>query len=431
MFAQALALLPVVLAAPPRPIVIKAARLYDGRSSALTSPGVVVVEGTRIQSVGRAATPPPGAEVIDLGDVTLLPGFLDAHTHMATEASDDYKQDQLDSLKKPIPELTLNAVPRARRTLEAGFTTVRDLGSSNFIDVGLRNAIRDGKIVGPRMLVSVHAIGATGGHCDDGGWRQGVPRGRETGIEDGVANGPDQMRAAVRFNHKYGADVIKVCATGGVLSETDDVDTPQLTQAEMDALVDEAHALRRRVAVHAHGAEGAKRAIRAGVDSIEHGTFLDEEGLALMKKRGTFLVPTLMAFVGLQERLSRALALPPHIAAKARAALARRTENFHRALARGVRIALATDAGVYAHGRNGEECRELVQLGMRPIDALRAGTQDAADLLGLGDQVGALAPGRLADVVAVPGDPTRDIRLTEKVVFVMKEGVVYKNARER
>src|SRR5215831_21205874 len=422
-------------AAPPPPppapktVVLKATRLYDGQSAGLTSPGLLVVREGRIQAIGKSASIPPGAEVIDLGDVTLLPGFIDAHTHLSGEASDDWKQDQLDSLKKSVPELTLDAIEHARKTLWAGFTTVRDLGSDHFIDVGLRNGIRNRKIPGPRMLVSIHAIGATGGHCDDTGWRHGVPRGRETGIEDGVANGPDQIRAAVRFNLKYGADVIKVCATGGVLSETDDVDTPQLTQAEMDALVNEAHALHRKAAAHAHGAEGAKRAIRAGIDSIEHGSFLDDEALGLMRARGTYFVPTLMAGVGIGERLSRALYMPPQIVSKAQASLARRSETFKRALARGVRIAFGTDAAVYPHGRNAEEFAQMLQLGMKPLDALKAATSVGAQLLGLADRLGTLEPGKIADVVAVPGDPTRDIRATERVLFVMKDGWIYRNDR--
>src|SRR5262249_41696638 len=247
--------------------VLKAARLFDGKSSSLTSPGVVVVAEGKIVSTGANATVPEGAEVIDLGDATLLPGFIDAHTHVTMMNSDDWKQRQLDTLQKPIAEQALDATVNAKITLMAGVTTVRDVGSHDFIDVGLRNAIRNGNVPGPRMLVSVHAIGSTGGHCDDSaGFRAGLFP--ETGPMQGVINGADQARYAVRLAHKYGADVIKTCASGGVLSPTDDVDTPQLTQAELDAIVDEAHALRRRGATHAHGAEAAKRAIRAGGNSI-------------------------------------------------------------------------------------------------------------------------------------------------------------------
>jgi len=416
-------------AQPAKSYVIRAARMFDGRGDGVVSPGLVVVVDGKIQGSGKGASIPPGAETIDLGDATLLPGFMDAHTHLTMEMDDDYKQRRLDGLEKPVAELAIEATVYARKELMAGFTTCRDVGSSDSLDVGLRNAIRNGAVAGPRMLVAVHAIGATGGHCDDeAGYRAGV-FGRETGIEDGVANGADAMRAAVRYNVKYGADVIKTCATGGVLSLTDDVDTPQLTQAELDALVDEAHALHRKTAAHAHGAEGAKRAIRAGIDSIEHGTFMDDEALDMMKARGTFLVPTLMASQGLRERLDRAVYMPPQIVLKARAAMARSADMFKRALGKGVRIALGTDAAVYPHGRNPEEFGRMVELGMRPADALRAGTSVAAELLGVADRLGTLAPGMIADVVAVPGDPIQDIHRTEKVFFVMKEGAVYRNDR--
>ena len=418
--------------APEKPaakvVVLKAARMFDGKSDRVTMPGLVVISGGKIQAAGSAAPIPASAEVIELGDATLLPGFMDAHTHLSGMYTEDWNAGQLAELKKPIAEQALNASVNARKTLLAGFTTVRDVGSNHSIDVGLRNSIRSGAILGPRMLVAVHAIGATGGHCDDtAGYRAGL-FGPEPGPEIGVANGPDAVRTAVRLNHKYGADVIKVCATGGVLSPTDDVDTPQLTQAELDALVDEAHALRRKAAAHAHGAEGAKRAIRAGIDSIEHGSFLDDEALDLMKAHGTFLVPTLMATVGLQERLQHG-ALPPNITAKAIAATAAVRDTVRRAIAKGVRIGFGTDAAVYPHGRNAEEFFQLVQMGMKSVDALKAATSADAQLLGIADKLGALEPGKLADVVAVPGDPTQDIRQTEKVFFVMKEGVVYRNDR--
>jgi imidazolonepropionase-like amidohydrolase len=246
---------------------------------------------------------------------------------------------------------------------------------------------------------------------------------------DGVINGPEQARYAVRLDHKYGADVIKVCATGGVLSLTDDVDTPQLTQDELNAIVDEAHALRRKTAAHAHGAEGAKRAIRAGIDSIEHGTFLDDEALDMMKSHGTYYVPTLMAPEGIQEQINKGTYIPAPILAKAKVAIASVHQTFQRALAKGLKIGMGTDAAVYAHGRNPEEFHLMVDLGMKPIDALKAGTSADADLLGLADKIGTLETGKLADVVAVPGDPLENIRQTEHVFFVMKEGVIYKNDR--
>lgn len=414
--------------APSKSYVLKAARLFDGKSDSLMKPGLVVVTDGKIAGVGAGAAIPPGAEVIDLGDATLLPGFIDAHTHLTMMYSEDYKQAALDQLQKTVAERALDASVNARITLFSGITTARDVGSADYLDVGLRNAINRGVVPGPRMLVSVHAIGATGGHCDETGWRAGV-FGKETGPEDGVINGADQARYAVRLAHKYGATIIKTCATGGVLSLADAVDTPQLTQDELNAIVDEAHALKLKAAAHAHGAEGAKRAIRAGIDSIEHGTFLDDEALDMMKQRGTYYVPTLMAPQGLLEQIQKGLYIPPPILVKAQAAIASVQQTFKKALAKGVKIGMGTDAAVYPHGRNTEEFHQMVNLGMKPADALKAGTSADADLLGLADKIGALEPGKLADVVAVPGDPLENIRQTEHVFFVMKEGVIYKHER--
>lgn len=409
--------------------VLKAAALFDGKSDALGTPGLVVVTGDRIVGVGPGASVPAGAEVIDLGDATLLPGLIDAHTHLTFPYSDDYNKAQLNRLQKTVAEEALDASVNARVTLMAGFTTVRDVGSTDFLDVGLRNAIANHDVPGPRMLVTVHALGSTGGHCDhQGGFREGL-FGHEASPLDGVINGADQARYAVRLDHKYGADMIKVCASGGVLSPTDDVDTPQLTQEELNAIVDEAHSLHRKTAAHAHGAEAAKRAIRAGIDSIEHGSFLDEEDLDMMVQRGTYLVPTLMAAQGLQEKFDRNIYMPPAIAVKAHAAINAMHGTFQRALAKGVKIGLGTDAGVYPHGRNAEEFHQMVDLGMKPAAALKAGTSADADLLGIADKVGTLEPGKLADIVAVPGNPLQNIRQTEHVFFVMKEGVIYKNEK--
>jgi imidazolonepropionase-like amidohydrolase len=408
--------------------VLKAARMFDGKGDQVVAPGLVVITDGKITGVGAGAAIPAGAEIIDLGDATLLPGFIDAHTHESGEASDDFDRAALEGFEKPIAEQAIDATVNVRKTLLAGFTTVRDLGSNHQIDVGLRNAIRNGKIPGPRMLVSVHAIGATGGHCDDGGYRQGLFP--ETSPAVGVINGADEARRAVRLAVKYGADVIKTCATGGVLSLTDDVDTPQLTQDELNALVDEAHALRRVTAAHAHGAEGAKRAIRAGIDSIEHGTFLDDEALDMMKARGTVLIPTLMASVGLRETLARRNTVPPVIAEKARNAMEHIRATMQKAIAKGVKIGFGTDAAVYPHGRNAEEFNEMVSMGMKPADALRTIGVDA-ELLRWGNRIGALEAGKIADVVAVAGNPLENIRVTEKVFFVMKEGAVFRNDRAK
>ena len=413
-------------AAPP--VVLKAARLFDGKSNMLVKPGLVVVADGKILGVGPGAAIPQDAVIYYLGNATLLPGFIDAHTHLSGVYTDDWKQGEIDVLEKTIPEQALDAIPNLKVTLLAGFTTVRDVGSSDYIDVGLRNAVRDGKIIGPRMLVCVHAIGSTGGHCDTTGFRAGL-FGRETDPTDGVINGPDEARRAVRLNVKYGADVIKTCATGGVLSMADSVDSAQLTQEELNALVDEAHALGRKTAAHAHGATGAKRAIRAGIDSIEHGSFLDEEALQMMKARGTRYVPTLMAPWWLGERLEKGAYYPPQIAAKARLAIASLNKTFQRALELGVIIGFGTDEGVYPHGKNAHEFALMVGLGMKPIDALKTAASVDADLLGMPGQIGTLEKGKFADVVAVPGDPTVDITATERVLFVMKDGTVYRNDR--
>jgi imidazolonepropionase-like amidohydrolase len=403
--------------------VLKADRLFDGKSDALVQPGVVVVSGDKIQFVGGQI--PPSATVIDLGDATLLPGFIDSHTHLTMAFNPDYNGARLLQLSRTIPEQAIRATANARVTLLAGFTTVRDVGSENFLDVGLRNSINSGVVPGPRMLVSVHALGSTGGHCDEGaGFRFGLFN-HETGPEDGVINSPEQARFAVRFNIKYGADIIKTCATGGVLSPTDDVDVPQLTQAELDALVAEAHELRRKTAAHAHGAEGAKRAIRAGIDSIEHGTFVDDEALRMMREKGTFLVPTLATRSGLAESK-----FPPLVQQKADLAVKHQDAMVRRALGMGVKVALGTDAAVYPHGNNALEFVLMAADGMTPAQCLRAGTSSAAELLGLQSKIGTLEAGKLADVVAVPGNPIENIKVTQSVLFVMKEGVVYRNDRQ-
>ena len=404
--------------------VVRAARLYDGKADAVVSPGVIVVSDGRIAAAGTSAAVPAGARVVDLGDATLLPGLMDAHTHLSLESSLDWKQDQLDLLKKPITEQAIIATEYARRTLMAGFTTVRDVGSSDLIDVGLRNAIDSGKVPGPRMLVAVNAIGSRGGHCDPtGGFRPELLK--EPGPEQGVADGPDQVRAAVRFDAKHGADVIKTCATGGVLSEADKVDSPQLTQAELDALVDEAHALGRKTAAHAHGAEGAKRAIRAGIDSIEHGSFLDDEAFELMRKKGTYFVPTPLPCI--LQRLRDAKA-PANIIQKAAAADGKALETLKRAIAKNARIAFGSDAAVCPHGTQLNQFEIFVRSGMKPLAAIRTATSVDAALIGVPDR-GTLEAGKLADVVAVPGDPSRDITVMEKLFFVMKGGTVVRNDR--
>jgi imidazolonepropionase-like amidohydrolase len=414
------------VSAQEKTIVLKAARIFDGHD--VRAPGVVIVSGSVITSAGSTVQTPVGAEVIDLGDATLSPGFIDAHTHLSFMYHTDYRDDIVESVRKPIPEQALFAAENLKKTLMAGVTSVRDVGSRDFVDVGLRNAAAAGVVPGPRMLVSVHSISSTGGHCDaQNGMRPGI-FGYESGPEHGVINGPDEGRKAVRYNIKYGADVIKVCATGGVLSLTDPPDVPQLTQEELNAIVDEAHTLRKKTAAHAHGAEGAKRAIRAGIDSIEHGAFLDDEALDLMKARGTYFVPTLMALEGGKEILAKG-GYPPLVAEKMKAALESANTVVRKAINKGVKIGLGTDAAVYPHGRNTEEFHLLTALGLSPLDALRAGTSVDAELLGVQDRLGTLAPGKLADIVAFPGDPRQNIRQVEKVFFVMKDGQIVRNDR--
>ncbi len=360
---------PAQQAKAPPVIAVKAARLFDGKSDALQNNAVVLVQGPKILAVGTDLAIPAGAEVIDLGDATLSPGFIDAHTHLTGESTDDWKQQFVNNFRREATEKAIESTVHARKVLEAGFTTVRDVGSSDMLDVGLRNAIARGLVPGPRMLVSVHALGARGGHADESGLRHDLIK--EFGPAEGIAHGPDGFREAVRFQVKYGADVIKFCASGGVLSLADEVDTPQLSPEEMKALVDEAHRLRKKVAAHCHGDHAAREAIVAGVDSIEHGSFLTEQTLALMKERGTYLVPTLLAGEWISGKIDK---FPPEIAAKARAAMAARSAMFRNAVRLGVKIGFGTDSAVSPHGINAKEFALMTGLDMTPIAALKSAT---------------------------------------------------------
>ena len=410
-------------------IALKAARLFDGKSNALVQNGVVIVQGDKIVDAGSNLPIPSGAQVIDLGDATLSPGFMDAHTHLTADFSGNYNERRLRELDLNVSEQAINATAFARATVKAGFTTVRDLGSRfvasrEFVDVALRNSINKGVIVGPRMLVATKGIGATGGHFDPTSGFRDFLFGREPDYTDGIANGPDEIRKAVRFEVKNGADVIKAAVSGGVLSLADEVDTPQLTRAEMAALVDESHRLRKKVAVHCHGDQAAREAIDAGVDSIEHGSFMKPETVTMMKKKGTFLTPTLMASEWIMGKLDN---YPPALQAKAKAATAARSEMFRNAVKMGIKISFGTDAAVYPHGQNAKEFKLMVDLGMAPIDALKSATANDADLLGITQKVGTLEKGKLADVIAMPGDPTTDITVTERVSFVMREGKIIRH----
>ena len=410
-------------------IVLKAERMFDGKSKTLGQNGVVIVHGNAIVDVGSNLPTPSGAQVIDLGDATLAPGFMDAHTHLTLDYSGDYNVRRLHELDLNVSEQAIRATIFARATVEAGFTTVRDLGSRfvgsrEFVDVALRNSINKGVIVGPRMLVATKGIGATGGHFDPTSGFRDFLFGREPDYSDGIADGPEEIRKAVRFEVKNGADVIKAAVSGGVLSLADEVDTPQLTPAEMAALVDESHRLRKKVAVHCHGDQAAREAIEAGVDSIEHGSFVKPETLTRMKNKGTFLTPTLMATEWIMSKLDN---YPPALQAKAKAAGAARSDMFRSAVKMGVKISFGTDAAVFPHGQNAKEFKLMVDLGMTPIDALKSATANDAELLGIAQKVGTLEKGKLADIIAMPGDPASDITATERVFFVMKEGKIVRN----
>src|SRR5579872_3493850 len=404
--------------APPAVVVLKAAHLFDATGAAIKDGATVVVRGDHIVSVGTGDAP-AGARVIDLGDATLMPGFIDAHTHLTMQLEKNYYLGRYHEIMRFPAEQALYAALYAKRTLEAGFTTVRNVGAQDFVDISLRNAINAGVTEGPRMLTAGHGIGSPGGHFD----LLSYPPDRvhvQSPIE-GICSGPESCREAVRYQMKCGADVIKIAASGGVLSEADPVDVPQLTLDEMKAIVSEAHAWRRKVAAHCHGDAAARLAIEAGVDSIEHGSFLTEDTLKMMKARGVWLVPTRITVEYVLKEVEN---YPPQIAAKARAAAAAHGNMLRTAIKLGVPIALGTDAAVYPHGMNGQEFGLYVDHGMSPAQALLSGTRDDAKLLGVESEIGTLEAGKTADVVAVPGNVLSDIRATEHPVFVMHLGKV-------
>ncbi len=404
---------------PTATIVLKAAHLFDGRSGKLDSPGVVVVRGSQIVGVGTSAQVPADARVIDLGDATLVPGYIDAHTHLTSDHVDDWAKGFYEGMLRLPVENSFHAARNAKVTLDAGVTTVRDVGSSDFMDIALRNAIAQGLVQGPRIIAAGHAIGSTGGHCDSSPFPPGSVK--AAGIQEGVCNGPEECRHAVREQMKFGADVIKICASGGVLSESDPVDVPQLTPAELAAIMSEAHAWGRKVAAHSHGDLAARQAVEAGVDSIEHGSFLTETTLQLMKQKGSYLVPTRTALLWVVEK---AASYPQKIGDKARAAGTGHEKAMRAAIRIGVPIAMGTDAGVFPHGLNAREFGDMVDIGMTPAQALMTSSIGSARLLGVDKETGTLEVGKFADVVAVPGDVLRDIRATERPSFVMKQGAV-------
>ncbi len=402
----------------PRRIVVHAGRLLDVKTGNMLSDQAIVIEGAKIVSVGpmSSAKLTGNERRIELGSATVLPGMIDAHTHLTFDPEFGYE-----SLAISVPREALIGAKNARVTLLAGITTVRNVGADGFADVALRDAINAGDVPGPRMLVSGPPLGITGGHCDNN-----LLPAEYHAVGDGVADGVAQVQHKVRENIKYGADLIKVCATGGVLSKGDDPNTSQYTLEEMKAIVADAHRLGRKVAAHAHGAQGVIWASEAGVDSVEHGHLMNDEAIATLKKNGTYLVPTLYLIDWQREHAAQAN-LPSFLKAKMDLVSRSAKENARKAFASGVKIGMGTDAAVYPHGLNAHELEVYVQLGMTPLQAIQTATINDADLLGWKDKVGTLEPGKWADIIAVDGDPLHDITTLQHVTFVMKGGEVVKD----
>ena len=410
------------LPAAPAEIAIRAGKVLDVRTGNYAADQILWIEGDRIKSIGNAAALlpklPPNAKILDLSKSTVLPGLIDCHTHLTMTPYDSGPL----GLHLSYPRQALTGARNARVTLEAGFTTVRNVGADGYSDIALRDAIKAGDVPGPRILASGPALSITGGHGDENflapqfNWSS-----------DGVADGVDGVTKKVRENIKYGADVIKFMATGGVLSEGDNPALAQYSPEEMRAIVDTAHGLGRKVAAHAHGATGIKYAVIAGVDSIEHGSYINDEDIALMKQHGTYLVPTVYLEDWLIENV-QALGLTPNMIEKARMVLPIAQQNLSHAFQSGVKIAFGTDAAVYPHGLNAREFGKMVDMGLPSLESIEAATVNAADLLGWSDRVGTLEPGKFADIIAVDGDPVANVHVLENVQFVMKGGEVVKIA---
>ena len=405
----------------PASIAIRAGRVLDVRTGSYATDQIIWIEGDRIKAIGNAADMsgklPAGTKVLDLSSSTILPGLIDCHTHLTMTPYDSGPA----GLHLSYPRQALTGARNARVTLEAGFTTVRNVGGAGYADIALRDAIKAGDVPGPRMLVSGPPLSITGGHGD-----QNFLAPQFAWSDDGVADGVDGVEKKVRENIKYGADVIKFMATGGVLSEGDNPALAQYSPEEMKAIVDTAHGLGRKVAAHAHGAIGIKYAVLAGVDSIEHGSYINDEDIQLMKERGTYLVPTVYLEDWLMENV-QVLGLTPNMIEKAKLVLPIAQQNLSHAFKSGVKVALGTDAAVYPHGLNGHEFGKMVEMGLSPLQAIQAGTVNAADLLGWSDRVGTLEPGKYADLIAIQGDPLTNVHVLENVSFVMKGGEVVKN----
>ena len=417
--AAAAALVALAAASPAHAdrFAVRAAHFIDVRAGVVRGPVWVVVSGDTVESVESSA--PPGLQVTDLGDATLLPGLIDCHTHLSSRVG----LDRMTQLKSPAAHNAIIGVNNVRATLDAGFTTCRDVGGGELVDVSLRDAIKAGDIPGPRMQVATWPLSMTGGHGDD---RNQVDYHWCNDLASGVADGVDECRKKVRFEVQQGADLIKVLATGGVLSANDDPRHTTYTQEEMNAICDEARRLGRNVAAHCHGKEGMIWVSNAGARSIEHATYMDTEAAQVLKKNGTWYVPTLHVVEPILAP-GNPLKIPEQNLAKARAVQVRMREAFRTAMKVGVKIAFGTDVGVFAHGTQAKEFKIYTDLGMTPMQAIQSATTSAADLMSWSGKVGVVAKGSFADMVAVSGDPTKDITELERVKWVMKGGKVYKD----
>ncbi len=415
-----LAGMPTALAAP-KVTVVHAGRLIDGASTTPREKVSIVIEDDRIKSIEPGFVRPAGADVIDLSSATVLPGLIDCHTHITGEGTGN-------AIVRAVTQTESDAAVRstvyARRTLEAGFTSIRNVGAAGDTDIALKKAIAEGIVPGPRIWAARNSLSITGGHGDQGGLRPDL--GGDSTWQHGIVDSPEEAAKAVRYQHKYGADLIKFTATGGVLSIGDSGDAQQFSDAEMKAIVDTAHLLGMKVAAHAHGKAGMEAAIRANVDSIEHGTYLDDSTIALFKQHGAYLVPTVLAGKTVEAMSKVPGHLHPSVQVKAATIGPKMLDMARRAYKGGVKMAFGTDSGVSNHGENAREFAYLVEAGVPPMEAILMATRNAADLLGASDRVGSIQAGRFADIIAVGGDPVKDITELQRVRFVMKGGQVFK-----